>query len=146
MTDVLLRHTSDGGEIFVASSDDRVGGTGLFLMSEGLETAAYLSLYGGNEEDGADDAGERFQWWGNFAELEITRTYRSETQHLMRGMPAVPSNLLLFERAAARDLEWMIATGVARSVVVSASIPALNRVRLDVKIVTLKEEIQLTFG
>lgn len=138
MTDVLLRQTHDGGDITVEA--------GLVLMSEGLESAAYLSLFGGNEDDAGDTAGERAQWWGNLGEPEPSRTYRSETQYLMRSLAAVPSNLRLVERAAARDLEWMRSTGVARSVEVSASIPELNRVRLDVVIVTPKEQIQLSFG
>src|SRR6187397_3231172 len=138
MTDVLLRHTPDGGDVTIEG--------GLVLMSEGLETAAYLSLFGGNRDDGADDAGERVQWWGNLGETEPARIYRSETQYLLGSLPAVPSNLLRMERAAMRDLEWLVATGAARSVTVSASIPGLDRVRLDVKIVTLKEQIQLTFG
>ena len=138
MTDVLLRLENDGGELTVEA--------GLVLMSEGLETAAFLSLFGGNEDDNADRAGERLQWWGNFAEQEPARTYRSETQCLVRGMASVPSNLQRLERAAARDLDWMISTGVARRVEVAASIPELDRVRLDVTIVTLKEQIQLSFG
>ncbi len=138
MTDVLLRQTNDGGEIAIEN--------GLALMSDGLETAAYLSLYGGNEDDAGDDASKRQQWWGNVDEVEPTRTYRSETQRLLQLLPAVPSNLRRFEQAAARDLAWMINTGVAQSVAVSASIPALNRVRLEVIIVTLKATVPLVFG
>lgn len=138
MTDVLLRQSNDGGEITVES--------GLVLMAEGLETAAFLSLFGGNEDDGADDATERLQWWGNLAEPEPDRTYRSETQHLIRALPAVPRNLLRIEQAATRDLAWMIAAGVAKSVAVSASIPDVNRVAVAVTIVTLTRQVQLTFG
>lgn len=138
MTDVLLRQTNDGGEITIEA--------GLALMSDGLETAVYLSLFGGNEDDAGDAAGERVQWWGNLDETEPARTYRSETQNLIRSLPAVPRNLLRIEQAAARDLAWMIASGVAKSVSVSASIPEVNRVVVAVSIVTLKEQIQLTFG
>jgi phage gp46-like protein len=138
MTDVLLRHTPDGGEITIEA--------GLVLMSEGLESAAYLSLFGGNRDDGADKSGERLQWWGNLDEPVPERTYRSETQYLMRSIPSVPSNLRRFEQAAARDLDWMITTGLARRVDVQASIPGRDRVRLDITIVTLAEQIQLSFG
>ena len=41
--DVLLYHTPDGGEIEMVN--------GLVTMSGGLETMAYLCLFGGNEED-----------------------------------------------------------------------------------------------
>lgn len=138
MTDVLLRQTNDGGEIAIEN--------GLALMSDGLETAAYLSLYGGNEDDAGDDASEREQWWGNFDETVSDRVYRSETQHLIRSLPTVPSNLRRIEQAATRDLAWMITTGVAKSIAVSASIPGFKRVHLDVKIVTPKTEIFLAFG
>lgn len=138
MTDVLLRQTDDGGEITVDN--------GLTLMSDGLETAAYLSLFGGNDDDAGDAASERLQWWGNLDEVEASRTYRSETQNLLRSLPLVPSNLRRIEQAAARDLAWMLETAVARSVTVSASIPALNRVRIEVSIVTPKTTLQLVFG
>jgi phage gp46-like protein len=138
MTDVLLRQTNDGGDITVEG--------GLVLMSEGLETAAYLSLFGGNADDAGDNGGDRLQWWGNLGELDESRTYRSETQFLIASLPAVPRNLRRIEQAATRDLAWMIAAGIAKGIAVSASIPALDQVRVAITIVTLKEQIQLTFG
>lgn len=138
MTDVLLRQSPDGGEITVEA--------GLVLMAEGLETAAYLSLFGGNEDDSGDDATDRLQWWGNLGEPEPNRTYRSETQFLIRSLPAVPRNLLRIEQAASRDLAWMVAAGVAKSVVVLASIPDVGRVDVAVTIVTLTRQIHLSFG
>jgi phage gp46-like protein len=137
MTDVLLRQTNDGGDITVDG--------GLMLMSDGLEAAAFLSLFGGNEQDGGDSESTE-QWWGNVIEPEPTRRYRSETQYLIRSLPAIPSNLRRIEQAAARDLDWMIETGIAKSIVVAARIPNLDRVTVNVTIVTLKEQIQLSFG
>lgn len=137
MTDVLLRQSDNGGEITVEA--------GLVLLSEGLETAAYLSLFGGNEEDAGGDATE-LQWWGNLIETEPARIYRSETQHLIRSLPAVPRNLRRIEQAAARDLQWMLDTGVATAISVAATIPALNRVRLEVIIETRTERLELAFG
>lgn len=139
MTDVLLRHSSDGGEITAEA--------GLVAMSDGLETAAYLSLFGGNEDDGGDDGSASEQWWGNIGEVERARTYRSETQFLMRSIPAVPRNLRRFEQAAARDLDWMTTSRVAKSVAVAASIPGVDRVRLAVN-VTLPNgaALQFVFG
>lgn len=138
MTDVLLRQSNDGGEITVEN--------GLVLMSEGLETAAYLSLFGGNQDDAGDGASERLQWWGNLDEVEPARTYRSETQHLMQSLAAVPRNLKRFEQAAARDLAWLLASGIATRIDVAASIPALNRPQLDVTIVTSRATLQFAFG
>lgn len=137
MTDVLLRQTNDGGDITVEN--------GLVLMSEGLETAAYLSMFGGNEDDPGEGATE-LQWWGNIGETEPARTYRSETQHLIRSLPATSGNLRRIEQAAARDLQWMIDGGVAESITVEASIPSLNRVLVSGTIVTTLEEIHFAFG
>lgn len=138
MTDVLLRQTPDGGEITVEG--------GLCLMSDGLEAAAYLSLFGGNEDDAGDVASERRQWWGNLDETDPAGRYRSETGHLIRAAPAVPATLRRVEQAAGRDLAWMVSSGVALRVAASASIPALNRVRLDLTIVTPKGTLELSFG
>lgn len=139
MTDPLLRQTNDGGEITVEG--------GLVLMSDGLETAAYLSLFGGNDDDAGDGASAALQWWGNLDEVEPAGVYRSETQNLMRGLPAVPSNLRRFEQAGGRDLAWLVESRNVRSVTVSARIPALNRVQLDVVIVKLNGAIlPLVFG
>lgn len=137
MTDVLLRQSNDGGEITVEG--------GLLLLSEGLETAAYLSLFGGNEDDPGDAAIE-LQWWGNLLETDAARTYRSETQHLLHALPAIPANLRRIEQAAARDLQWMLDTGTALSVTAEATIPALNKVRLNLTLTTATEQLQLSFG
>jgi phage gp46-like protein len=137
MTDVLLRQTNDGGDIIAEA--------GLLRMSEGLETAAFLSMFGGNELD-AGDTDSTEQWWGNIGETEAARTYRSETQFLIKSLPTIPANLLRIEQAGARDLAWMVEAGVAKSVAVSARIPALNSVAVDVTIDTLLREVTFTFG
>lgn len=137
MTDVLLRQSNDGGEITAEG--------GLLLMSDGLETAAFLSLYGGNEDD-PGDAENELQWWGNLLETDSARAYRSETQFLLQSLPAIPANLRRIEQAAARDLQWMLDTGTALSVEVEATIPALNRVRINLAITTTTTTLYLAFG
>lgn len=138
MTDVLLRQTNDGGEITIQG--------GLVLMSEGLETAAYLSLFGGNEDDAAGTDTAR-QWWGNLLDVEPERAYRSETQFLVQALPAIPFNLRRIEQAVARDLQWMLDTGTAQSVTVEATIPAVNRVRIGLVILTATgQRVELFFG
>lgn len=138
MTDVLLRQTNDGGDVTIRG--------GLLLMSEGLETAAYLSLFGGNEDDPAD-ADSAQQWWGNLLDVEPERAYRSETQFLVQGLPAIPFNLRRIEQAAARDLQWMLDTGAAQSITVEATIPAVARVRVALVIITASgQRIELFFG
>jgi phage gp46-like protein len=138
LTDVLLRNGNDGGDVTLQG--------GLLLMSEGLETAAYLSLYGGNEDD-PGEADRTLQWWGNLLDSEPERAYRSETQFLTQSLPAIPVNLRRIEQAAARDLQWMLDTELAQSVAVEATIPAVNRVLLAIVIVTASgQRIELFFG
>jgi phage gp46-like protein len=120
--DVRLFHTDDGGEI------EFINGTA--ITSDGLETAVYLSLFGGNERDGAISATEKLQWWGNFSEPLEARQYRSETQYLLRSLAAVTANLRKIEDAAERDLSWLTTDGLAKAVAVSATMPALNKVRI----------------
>lgn len=122
--DVLIYQTPDDGDITVER--------GLVELSAGLESAAYLSLFGGNEEDDGRE-GNRQQWWGNLTEERPERRYRSETQHLLRSIPPIPANLRRIEEAAGRDLAWFVTVGAASSVSVSASMPGLNKVRLVVK-------------
>jgi phage gp46-like protein len=138
VTDVLLRQTNDGGDVTIQG--------GLLLLSEGLETAVYLSLFGGNEDDPAE-ANTALQWWGNLLDAEPERAYRSETQFLVRALPAIPANLRRIEQAAGRDLKWMLDTATAQSVSVEATIPAVNRVALAVVIITATgQRVELSFG
>lgn len=122
--DVLLYQSNDNGEIIAEG--------GLIQMSSGLETSAYLSLFGGQEQDdGRPD--NPLSWWGNLGETP-ERQYRSETQYLLRSIASVPANLRRIEDAVRRDLGWMLSTGVASEVTVEASMPALNTVRIAVNI------------
>ena len=116
--DVLLFQTVDDGEINIEN--------GLVEMSGGLETAAYLSMFGGDED--------LSEWWGNLEETELARKYRSETQNLLQSIPATSGNLRRIEQAATRDLAWFLELKVASSVDVSASIPSINHVNITVVI------------
>ncbi len=137
MTDVLLQQTNDDGEIIYLN--------GQAVMSDGLETSAYLSLFGGNENDSGGDATKDREWWGNKTEPEETRHYRSELQNLIRSIPAIPANLRRMEDAADRDLAWMKETELATFVGVEASIPALNRVQIDIDIEIGDENFSFVF-
>lgn len=121
MTDVLLFQTNDNGEIEIEG--------GQVTMTDSLETAVYLSLFGGNiEDDGSQD--NPLTWWGNLVENEPANRYRSETQYLLGTVPAVSANLKRIEDAATRDLQWL----EAGTLEVSASLTGLNRVKIDVTI------------
>ena len=126
MTDVRLYQTPDGGEISVAN--------GVAELEDGLQSAAYLSLFGGNEEDSGGDEGEEKEWWGNTLERDPARALRSRFQHAVQASPLLPTNLPTFEDAARADLEWMVGT-LADAVDATASLPAINTLTLSVGIV-----------
>jgi phage gp46-like protein len=123
--DVLLYQTNDDGDISVTN--------GLIEMSGGLRTAAYLSLFGGNEDDDGL-ANNPKTWWGNTVENEKSLKYISETQNLLESLPITSANLLRVEDAAKRDLAWFKDEGVASNVSVSASILGLNMIKLSINI------------
>lgn len=124
--DVILFQSLDGGDISINN--------GLIEMSGGLQTAVYLSLFGGNDEDNKIDNQEfNKSWWGNSNEKEINQI-RSETQYLLKSLPITSSNLRKLELTAKRDLNWMIDIGLAKEININASIPDLNVVKLNIKI------------
>lgn len=136
MTDVLLFQTNDNGEIEIEGGE--------VTLTPGLDTAAYLSLFGGNwKDDGSQN--NRQTWWGNLDEAEPSRRYRSETQFLLGTIPAIPRNLRRIEDAATRDLQWLQDESVASSVSVSASLVGLNRVKIDVIIRAEGDESQFSY-
>ena len=134
--DVKLFQTIDDGDISIVN--------GVTEMSIGLDTAAYLSLFGGNEEDDGS-ADNPFNWWGNIDETETANQYRSETQHILQAIPATSNNLIRIQDSATRDLAWFLSSGIASSVEVEASIPALNRIKLDITITAEGEETKFSF-
>lgn len=134
--DVVLFQTDDDGEITVTG--------GLVEMSGGLETSAYLALFGGNEDDDGR-AENTANWWGNIDEDETAKQYRSETQNLLQAIPAVPANLLRIEDAATRDLSYFLEENIASSVTVSTSMPGINRIRIIIDIQANGEESRFEF-
>lgn len=123
--DVKLFQTIDDGEINVVN--------GVIDMSGGLDTAVYLSLWGGNEDCNGQTACP-FTWWGNFDETDKAKKQISETQYLLQSIPAITANLSRVEQAAGRDLKWLLENKIASSVVIAVSIPALNRIKIIVNI------------
>jgi len=123
--DVLLYQSNDGGEINVEA--------GLIEMSGGLETALYLSLFGGNEDCSGRETCP-FTWWGNRDEIDPALMYKSETQFLLKELPATTGNLGRIEQAVKRDTKWLIDKKVASSVIISVTIPAINSINISVDI------------
>lgn len=136
MSDVRLFNTADGGEIEYIN--------GVATMSDGLEAAAYLSLFGGNEDDSGQRADDRKQWWGNLSETDPARRYRSATQNALQAMPATTGNLLRVQDAALSDLDWM-KDALAAQVAVLVTMPALNTIKIDVSILVNEELLPFSF-
>lgn len=133
--DVLLFQTDDDGEIEVLD--------GVVTMSPGLETSAYLSLFGGNEDDDGL-ADNPFNWWGNLSEVPAEQ-YRSRTQRLLESLPVTSGNLLRVQAAVEADLQWVLDENVASLVAADVSIPAINRIKIIVQIEARGVESTFTF-
>lgn len=125
MPDVRLYQAPDGGEVDWKNGEP--------LTADGLESATYLSLFGGNQEDSGLTDGESKQWWANFEIPVPEQRMRSELQSLLAGMPATPANLRRAEDAALNDLAWMVKELEAK-VTVEASLPAVEQLGLRVAI------------
>lgn len=120
--DIYIFDTLNGGSL---TSD--------LEMRDGLESAVYLSLFGGNaKDDGSQDT--PYQWWGNIAENVPSRKYRSETAFLLSTVPPTPNNLRRIEDAALRDLDWFLGEGYASKIDALATMPRLNTVNVSVSI------------
>lgn len=131
--DILLFNTNDGGEIEIMD--------GLFVLTGGFETAAYISLFGGNnQDDGTQNNQETY--WGNYLnELSLI----SETQYLLNNIAPSANNLIRIEDAVKNDLQWFIDQNIATTVLVEITIPDYNRVKIDISIEALGDVSQFAF-
>lgn len=134
--DVQLFQTNDDGEITVEN--------GLVTMSGGLDTAAYLSLFGGNE-DCTGNEGCSLTWWANLNENDRAFKQISETQFLLKSIPATSNNLRRIENAVSNDLQWMLNKNIASSITVAVSIPGVNKIKIVVDIVAQGVESNFEF-
>lgn len=122
MSDVKMYHTVDGGNIELQEE-------GVITIGDGVGTAVYLSLFGGNEDDaGGDDLSK--QWWGNDLETDPAKMYRSKTQNLLRSIPATSANLRRIQTAAEEDLEWMKEAEILTRIDIAVYIPRPNWVKI----------------
>lgn len=122
MSDILLFQTVNGGELRIENGQPQ--------EADGPEVAAYLSLFGGNEDDSGQTADDAKQWWGNLSEPDIANRYRSATQYLLLTLPLIPANLQRIEEAAVSDLAWMT-DSIASDLAVRATMPGAKRIDLD---------------
>lgn len=124
--DVDLYQSVDGGDIDVTN--------GLIAMSGGLETAVYLSLWGGNEDcTGRPDC--PLSWWGNFSETDKAYKQISVTQYLLKTLPAIPANLRRIEDAITNDLQWLLDKKIASKIEAhNVSITGPNKIKIVIRI------------
>jgi phage gp46-like protein len=132
--DVLLFQTTDGGDVIIEN--------GMMEMTGSFETALYLSLYGGNEDD---DGTPTNNWWGNIDETEPSKEYHSNTQHIIDGLPASSANLRRLEDAMLVDLAWFEDEGIANEITSSARISTLHHVDLSATITAEGVETSFQF-
>lgn len=138
LMDILLLQTPDGGEITFTGGQPAI--------DDGLQTAIYLSLMGGNEGDDGSDGAKPSQWWANCSEPDPQRIFRSETQALLLALPAIPANLRRVDAAVTNDLAWL--TGLYDSVVVTTRMPKVNAVsiRIDVSKDSVMRSFEMTMA
>jgi phage gp46-like protein len=125
MSDILLIQTENDGDVIYGDGD--------LKTEKGLQTAAYLSLFGGNRDD-AGFSDKTKMYWANYQESDVDYQYRSETQALLSDNTLTTALLLRLEDAVLRDLNWLINNKYAATITVEASIPAIDRLKLDIKI------------
>jgi len=145
----VLMFTADSTEL-VRVVDQELAFTirvtnGVVEMTAAFETAAALSLFGGNFEDDGTP-GNPLTYWGNLTETDPAAWYVSRTQYLLEALPASSANLLQLEEAAGLDLAWFVSVGAASSVDVVASIPTIGRVDLAIAISARGVESHFTFS
>ena len=134
--DVFLCDGPDGGELNFVD--------GVIEMRGSLYTSAYLSLFGGNDEDlGEDNA--TLQWWGNIDDVQPARRYRSRFQQILKGTPASSANILALTKGAEDALAWMITEGAASDINVEITIPGYNKVQVDIAINAIGNPEAFTF-
>lgn len=115
--DVYLFNTLDGGDIRAER--------GFIEMTAGLESAVYISLFGGSEAP----------WWGDGIENESAYKLQSETEAALNKYAAISGNLIKLEQAAIRDLNWMITTNTASDLSVIVSLAATKRVCYQIEFI-----------
>jgi len=116
--DVLFFHTPDGGDIHVDGAGVRT--------CNGLQTAVYISLFGGNDAGGG--------WWGNALEGSEVGRVRPQTQEILRALPLTSGNLPRLLAAVEADLQWIVDAGHVEGISATVAASGLNRVEIGVKV------------
>lgn len=118
MTDVLLFQTTNDGDINATEQGVE--------LAVGLETAVYLSMFGGNEDP--------VQWWGDLSETDPVNQYPARTAKAINAAVVTPSRILPIKDAALADLAWVTSGGYAQELDVSVGMPRVNTVSISINI------------
>jgi len=132
--DVLIYQTADNGEITVDG--------GLVAMTNGFDSAVYLSMFGGNEDDNGL-AGNELTWWGNVGIKDSEQRMASQTQNILRGLPVSSSSLAAVKNAIQNDLAWM--KKYTSDIDVSLAIVGPKRIQIAIGFLFNNEQITLTY-
>ncbi|MBD5437709.1 MAG: hypothetical protein HDR37_03925 [Treponema sp.] len=123
--DVLLVSTPDGGDIVLRD--------GLIAPCRNFDTAAYLSLFGGNRGDA--DGRPKETWWGNLIPgTERDEWMQSEFGAVVEGRALTAATLRQAAQAAERDLAWIKDDAGADDISVRLAAESSRRVELAVDI------------
>jgi hypothetical protein len=133
--DVLTVSTLDGANINVEN--------GIVEMTIGFDTAVYLSLLGGNQEDDGTEATKNKEWWGNKLEdNNPDRKLTSRFQNIIYGLPATPGNLRKLDDAGKQDLQWFIILNIADEI--DFDLRLLEKNRLNISVILWKDKNKLS--
>lgn len=122
--DCLLTSTINGFDLVFKE--------GLIQDCRNFDTAAALSLFGGNEND--LNGKEKETWWGNLVEgTKKDEWIHSEFKAIARALPLTSGNLKKAQAAAERDLSWIKDAG-ADSIKVQLSAANPERVKLRAEV------------
>jgi len=110
--DPKLYDTGDGTDLLIESGQP--------VMDEGLENAVYLSLFGGAS------------WWGN--SISSSSEKLNSNFETINGRTLTNATRQAAEEYARNALAWLTTEGVAKSVTVEATIPAVGMLGLVITI------------
>jgi phage gp46-like protein len=124
--DLLLEDTPDGGEIRIEND--------LFVNDRSFNTAVYLSLFGGNQDDNGKVKNNK-TWWGNTLDgISENEKIVSRFQAIIFALPMTTKNIQAAETAAKIDLQWIVDEGIADKIIISGSAVSHNKFYLSVEI------------
>ena len=108
--DLYLFQTDDDGDVEIEN--------GLVTLTTGLETAIYLSLFGGSD------------YWANLDETEPDMQYTSATGEFVASAPLTSGNLRALVDIVKQDLQWL------GSADVTVEVKGTNSVYLTIDLVS----------